>query len=92
MREKGKGTRKRVGDIPQGTRDCLWIEETDLAHRQTSVYKGKRGKPCVRMRCLICFISILNILFLKYQTANLNIKANFNMINYISFQYSFSPQ
>lgn len=32
-------------------------------------------------------ISVLNILFLKYQSADLNVKANFNMINYISFKY-----
>ena len=27
-------------------------EETDVAHRKMVVYKSK-GKPCVRMRCLI---------------------------------------
>ena len=28
-------------------------EETDIAHRQMAVYKGKKGTPSVRMRCLI---------------------------------------
>jgi len=31
-REKGKGTERGVRDIcPGGTKDCLWIEETDVA-------------------------------------------------------------
>lgn len=32
-------------------------------------------------------ISVLNILFLKYQSVDLKVKANFNMINYISSKY-----
>lgn len=28
-----------------GTKDCLCIEESDVANRKTAVYKGKRGNP-----------------------------------------------
>lgn len=49
MGDKGKGRRgKEQGrggkDIcPGGTRDCLWLEETDVVYMEMAVYKGKRG-------------------------------------------------
>lgn len=47
-RKKEKGTRERGKDIcPRWTKDCLWTEETDVSHRQITVYKGKGGKPHV---------------------------------------------
>ena len=40
-REEGKRGR---GICPRrGTKDCHWIEETDVAHWQMVVYKGKMG-------------------------------------------------
>jgi hypothetical protein len=56
MREKKEGTRgkrkrhlflKWVKGLP------LDREETEVAHRQIVVYKGKKGKPHVRMTHLI---------------------------------------
>lgn len=29
----------------QRTKDCLWIEKTDLAHRKMALYKDKGGNP-----------------------------------------------
>ena len=49
MREKGKGTRERgKGYLFQKDR-----EETDVAQGKLALYKGKGGKPHVRMRCVI---------------------------------------
>ena len=39
MSEKGKGTRERSKGLP------LDREETDVAHSQMTVYKGKGGTP-----------------------------------------------
>lgn len=46
-RKKEKATRERGKEYLSysGTKDCLWIEETDMAHRKMTVYKGTRGKP-----------------------------------------------
>jgi hypothetical protein len=33
-----------MGYSSVGTKDCLLIEETDVAYRQIAVYKGKGGK------------------------------------------------
>jgi hypothetical protein len=47
IEDEGDGERNKTlqqgRDCPGETKDCLWIEETDMAHRQMVVYKGKRG-------------------------------------------------
>lgn len=42
---QGREQRRREGkDIcPRGTKDCLWIDETDVGCRQMAVYSGKGG-------------------------------------------------
>lgn len=51
-REKNKG--ERTGDWSRGNKEVLLDkEDTDMAHRQMVVYKGKKGNPHVRMRCLL---------------------------------------
>ena len=43
-RENGYMRQGRGGGVVDWrTNDCLWIEETDVAHRQISVHKG--GNP-----------------------------------------------
>ena len=39
--ERGEGGRRDI--CPGGTKDHLWIEETDVVQRQMIVYKGRRG-------------------------------------------------
>ena len=46
MREKWKVTGRRAGVfVSEGEGLPLDREETDVAHRQMVVYKGKRGNP-----------------------------------------------
>lgn len=52
----GEGSKRGKECRPRGELDIglpLDREETDMAHRQMSVYKGKRGKLHVKMKCLI---------------------------------------
>ena len=52
MREKGTGKKGGYRNVcSRGTKDCLWLEKTDVAHRKMFM-KGK-GKPHVRVRGLI---------------------------------------
>jgi hypothetical protein len=45
--EKGKGTRERGRDICPSDKELpLDSEGTDTAHRQMTLYKGKRGNLC----------------------------------------------
>lgn len=39
--------------VPEDKGLPLDREETDMAHKQMAVYKGKGGKDYVRMKCLI---------------------------------------
>ena len=54
--EEGEG---KIGDwegvfVPEGDKRLpLNREKTDISHRKTVLYKGKRGKLPVRMSCLI---------------------------------------
>ena len=52
MREKGKGTKERdfVLGWGDGSKGLPLERDTDMAHRKCLKVKGK---PCVRMRCLI---------------------------------------
>lgn len=46
MREKGTGKKGGYRNVcSRGTKDCLWLEKTDVAHRTMVVCKGKMGHP-----------------------------------------------
>lgn len=48
--DEGEGTGnkgEREGTfVLEGTKDCLWIGQTDAAHRKMAVYEGPRGMQC----------------------------------------------
>ena len=50
--DKGERARAFVPES-RGTGLPLDSEKADVALRQMAVYEDKRGKPCVRMQCLI---------------------------------------
>ena len=52
MEDERKGKGEGVVVVLEHKGLPLDREETDVAHRKMVVYKSK-GKPCVRMRCLI---------------------------------------
>lgn len=47
MKERGKGMRERKKRIsPKETKECLWRERADVAHRKTEIYIGTRETLC----------------------------------------------
>lgn len=60
MREEKERKKEKGEESGQGDKGLsLNRKETDMVHRQMvefppkNLFKGKRGKPCVRMGCLI---------------------------------------